>query len=80
MSTGVQIDQEAFLCGICMFSFCNCRFPPGLSFLPHSKRMQIRLTGFPKLPKGVNGSVKSCPLMHWCPVQGVPLYEPKLKL
>lgn len=44
-------------------SLCLCGFPLGsLGFIPQAKDMQVRLTGYSKLPTGVNVSVNVSPL------------------
>jgi len=49
-----SVPAPVLLCGVCMFSLCQCGFPPGSPVPLTVQRHLLRLTGDSKLAIGVN--------------------------
>lgn len=81
LSSDLLAVTVGFRCRICMFFACLCGFPPGILV---SSNMQIRLTCYSKLPRGVNVVVLLCvsPEIDSRPAQGEtpPLAQSQLGL
>lgn len=71
----IPVGQLAFLCDVYKLSLC-------FGFLPQPKDMQIRPTGFFKLPKDINVSVYELFITakHWQPAQGALRLSPQGEL
>ena len=83
----VRIRVRTFLCRVCMFSPCPCRFTPGpplvSSHSPKTCKLGVGLLVTLNCPcERVNVSVNGCsplyvsPVMNWRLVQGVTCLRP----